>query len=377
MARALADLKAAPAQPISTGMRRAIARLAAPRGPSARLFAKYAAIGLIPVLALGFALAVSIRSEARTRGLDEGVAEARLVRTTAVEPLLTAGRPLSAGITREERADLDRLIRHARPNDILRMRVRDLRGQVVYSDDGSGLRRTRPEDEVLAALRGATVARITHLNADNNDEGATGKPAVEVYQPLTVGGSPRTVGVLELYLPYAPIAADISAGLDRLYVDLAIGLALLYLALFAVAASNSRGLRRQLAVNARQAARLRDDELRYRLLFERNPQPMLAYERGTLRIVAVSNAAARAYGYSVEEFLQMTIFDLVPEDERDPMREFIERELPGPNPGPVLAHPWRHRRKDGTVIDVEVTSDDVVLGERDCRIALCLDVTER
>ena len=334
-------------------------------------------ISLIPVLALGVALAISIRNEARTRGLREGQAQAVLVRRTAVEPLLDSTRPLSDGVDPAERAALDRLIAHAKPRDILRMRVRDLAGQVVYSDDGTGFRHVPPEDEVVDALHGETVAELTHLNADNNDEGSKGPAAVEVYQPLSARGSSRTVGVLELYLPYGPIAADISAGLHGLYVDLAIGLALLYLALFAVTASNSRGLRRQLAVNARQAARLRDDEQRYRLLFERNPQPMLAYDRASLRLVAVSGAAASAYGYTVEEFLEMTLFDLIPHEDRDTIRGYLETDLSGPHPGPVYSHPWRHLRKDGTIFEVEVTSDDVILGERECRIALCLDVTER
>ena len=334
-------------------------------------------ISLIPVLALGVALAISIRNEARTRGLRQGTAEAALVLRTAVEPLLNATRPLSDGIDPAERAALTRLIRHAKPHDILRMRVRDLAGQVVYSDDGTGFRHVRPEDSVIKALDGGTVAGLTHLNADNNDGATSGQAAVEVYQPLTEGKSAPIVGVLELYLPYTPIAADISAGLHGLYVDLAIGLALLYLALFAVTASNSRGLRRQLAVNARQAARLRDDEQRYRLLFERNPQPMLAYDRASLQLVAVSSAAARAYGYTVEEFLQMTLYDLIPEADRDVIRAYLEDELAGPHPGPVFSHAWRHLRKDGTIFEVEVTSDDVILGDRECRIALCLDVTER
>ncbi len=358
-------------------MRRAVSGPSAPRASSARLFAKHAVISLIPVLALGLALAISIRNEARARGVREGRAEAALVRRTAVEPLLDGTHALSAGFSPAERAALDRLIRHAKPRDILRMRIRDLAGQVVYSDDGSGFKHVRPEDEVIGALHGRTTATLTHLNSDNNDRGSRRTAAIEVYQPLTGGHSLRPVGVLELYLPYTPIAADISSGLHGLYVDLAIGLALLYLALFAVTASNSRGLRRQLAVNARQAARLRDDEQRYRLLFERNPQPMLAYERATLRIVAVSSAAAQAYGYSVEEFLEMRLFDIIPAEDRAATQAFIDSDLALPQPGPVLARPWRHRRKDGTVFEVEVTSDDVVLAERQCRIALCLDVTER
>ena len=187
-------------------MARAVRRLSGLHRPTVRLFAKYAVISLIPVLALGVALAISIRNEARTRGLRQGTAEALLVRRTAVEPLLDATRPLSGGIDPAEKAALDRLILHAKPRDILRMRVRDLAGQVVYSDDGTGFRHVRPEDEVVEALHGETVAMLTHLNADNNDNGSLGKPAVEVYQPLIARGSSRPVGVLELYLPYTPIA---------------------------------------------------------------------------------------------------------------------------------------------------------------------------
>ncbi|MGD0980874.1 MAG: hypothetical protein ABR946_05255, partial [Solirubrobacteraceae bacterium] len=52
-----------------------------------------------------------------------------------------------------------------------------------------------------------------------------------------------------------------------------------------------RDLRRQLALNVAQAEQLRVSEREARLLFEQNPQPMIAYDRATLQIVAVSNAA--------------------------------------------------------------------------------------
>jgi PAS domain S-box-containing protein len=115
---------------------------------------------------------------------------------------------------------------------------------------------------------------------------------------------------------------------------------------------------------------LEASERQYRLLFESNPQPMFAYERDTLRIVAASNAAVAAYGYSCEELRAMSLNDLVPPG--DP-----ERVAVLPRSGFGDATQARHRRKDGTVIDVEITSDDVVIGGRECRIALCVDVTER
>jgi hypothetical protein len=135
-----------------------------------RLFAFYAAVSLVPVLVLGIVLAASLRAEARQRGLTEGRAEASLVARTAVEPLLD-GRPLTLGLGATEKAALRRLTTRAiGEGDLLRMRVRDASGRVVFSDDGSGLT-ARPDDEALAAGRGEVVAHLTRLNSDTNDTG--------------------------------------------------------------------------------------------------------------------------------------------------------------------------------------------------------------
>ena len=355
-------------------MRRAALPASRARRSTARLFAKYALIGLIPVLALGIALAITLRGEAQARGLSQARDEALLISHTAIEPLLS-GRPLSAGLSGSERRALTALVARARPGDVLRLRLHDLAGNVVWSDDGTGFH-SAPEDEAKDAARGILRSRLTHLNTDANDRGKVGVASVEVYQQLVAGHPAHPVGVLEMYLPYGPIAADVGASLDRLYVDLAVGLALLYLALFAITASVSRGLRRQLALNADQEERLRSSEERYRLLFERNPQPMMAFERTTLRMVAVSNSAARTYGYTPEEFVNLTLLDIVPEDDQEQTVNFIQKTL-AQRTGPIVGIARRHRYKDGTIIDVEITSDDIVLGGRDCRIALCLDVTER
>ena|SRR5665213_318850 len=62
------------------------------------------------------------------------------------------------------------------------------------------------------------------------------------------------LGVLEVYLPYAPIDADVTSGLRGLYRDLGIGLGLLYMILFAISASVGRRLRRESLRNAYLAA---------------------------------------------------------------------------------------------------------------------------
>lgn len=246
---------------------------ATPRS-TGRLFAIYAAISLLPVLVLGIVLAASLGGEARERGLSEGRAQATLVARTAVEPLLD-GRPLSLGLSATERTALQRLTTRAiGEQDLLRLRVRNLAGRVVFSDDGTGFA-AKPDDEALDASRGEVVAQLTHLNSDNNAGGSQGVASVEVYEPLRAGVPTRRVGVLELYLPYAPISRDVTAGLHGLYLDLAVGLTVMYLALFAITASVSRGLRREAAINAFMAEHDTLTDLPNRTLFHRRADKVL------------------------------------------------------------------------------------------------------
>jgi PAS domain S-box-containing protein len=118
---------------------------------------------------------------------------------------------------------------------------------------------------------------------------------------------------------------------------------------------------------------LRKSEMQYRLLFESNPQPMWVYDLSTLRFLAVNDAAIRHYGYSRAECLDMTIVDIRPEDDADLLRHYIAAG----NPELDHAGEWRHRRKDGTVINVEITSNRVNFAGRAAEFVLANDITER
>jgi PAS domain S-box-containing protein len=123
---------------------------------------------------------------------------------------------------------------------------------------------------------------------------------------------------------------------------------------------------------------LRASERQHRLLFEHNPQPMWVYDHETLRIVAVSNAAVARYGYSREEFLTMTAADLRPPEDVPAFLAYLAAVNGRHREGfATTKGAWRHRFKDGTIIDVEVTSDNLVLDGRACRIVLSHDITER
>jgi two-component system cell cycle sensor histidine kinase/response regulator CckA len=101
---------------------------------------------------------------------------------------------------------------------------------------------------------------------------------------------------------------------------------------------------------------LRAAEARYRLLFNQGPLPELLYDAENLRLLAVNDAAAGLYGYSREELSEMTFADL---------RGSRDVGTPG------VAH---HRRKDGTSVDVECTTRDVILEDHPCRLSVCRQI---
>ena len=91
---------------------------------------------LIPVVLLGVALSLGIRGSAAERGLSEARTESVLVAQTAVEPHLD-GSPLAEGLTARERRVMRRLVdRAVASGHLLRLRLRDQDGHVVYADDG-------------------------------------------------------------------------------------------------------------------------------------------------------------------------------------------------------------------------------------------------
>ena len=117
---------------------------------------------------------------------------------------------------------------------------------------------------------------------------------------------------------------------------------------------------------------LRESEHRYRTLFDCNPLPMWVYDVDTLRFVGVNDEAVRNYGYSREEFESMSILDVRPHEEADAVRALVP-QLPE-RVGPAI---FRHKKKDGTLIDVDVSSFEFVSGGRKRRLVIGRDITEK
>jgi two-component system, cell cycle sensor histidine kinase and response regulator CckA len=134
---------------------------------------------------------------------------------------------------------------------------------------------------------------------------------------------------------------------------------------------------RELLERQRAEASVRASERDYRLLFENNPNPMWVFDVETLRFLAVNDAAVRNYGYSPEEFLGMTIEDIRPMEELAQLRAIVAptdlSDRDALNPAGI----WQHLRKDGSIVDVEVTSHTHEFDGRAARVVLALDVSER
>lgn len=132
-----------------------------------------------------------------------------------------------------------------------------------------------------------------------------------------------------------------------------------------------------LAANATQRremdAGLRLSEQRYRELFEYNPQPTWVFDYETLRFLAVNQAAVDHYGYSRKEFLDMSIMDIRPPEDIPDAREAATRAQAGLH----TRKEWRHRKRDGSVISVEVALHNLIFDGRPAAIVLSTDITER
>jgi PAS domain S-box-containing protein len=128
-------------------------------------------------------------------------------------------------------------------------------------------------------------------------------------------------------------------------------------------------------ITARKNAELelRFSEERYRKLFELNPQPAWIYDRETLGFLAVNRAAIEKYGYSRNEFLAMTIRDIRPREDVPALLDSIA-SLRNDTAG---WGEWRHLKKDGGTIQVEITSYSLTFDGREADFVIAVDVTEK
>ncbi len=115
------------------------------------------------------------------------------------------------------------------------------------------------------------------------------------------------------------------------------------------------------------------EEAKYKNLFENSPLPMWVLELPSLRFLAVNQTAIDYYGYSREEFLRMTAYDIREEQDRERLSQ-VDRTTPGYY---MSKETWSHIKKDGTKIDVEISAHNFIYEGHQARLIMSLDVTQR
>jgi PAS domain S-box-containing protein len=118
---------------------------------------------------------------------------------------------------------------------------------------------------------------------------------------------------------------------------------------------------------ARSEQALRQREAGFRLMFSSSPLPMWVHDLSDLRILEVNQAATAQYGYSREEFLEMRVGDL-----RPPEASADGRAADGAPEDGV----WRHRRKDGSVLEARILAHTLTFRGRRAALVVAEDVTE-
>jgi len=130
-------------------------------------------------------------------------------------------------------------------------------------------------------------------------------------------------------------------------------------------------LQHEIALRMQGEAELLKSKEQYRFLFEENPQPMWIFDLNSFQFLAFNRATLRHYGFTGEEFRALTAKDLYPAEDLEAFLvdcaktklEVQRRET------------WRHCKKDGTLIDVELTTQDMIYTGCPARLMLANDVT--
>lgn len=116
---------------------------------------------------------------------------------------------------------------------------------------------------------------------------------------------------------------------------------------------------------------IKESENKFRLLFEDNPQPMMVHDIQTSKFIEVNHAAIEHYGYSRDEFLNMSIEDIRATGETPDKIQFNNNLIDSDS------KEWRHVKKNGQIIDVEIYSRKTNFNGRDSLHLLIQDITTR
>ncbi len=132
-------------------------------------------------------------------------------------------------------------------------------------------------------------------------------------------------------------------------------------------------LRKAFSKQRQQVQKSIDQDAKILNFFAHHPQPMWIYDLATLAFLDVNQAAIKEYGYSRAEFLAMTLKDIRPAHEIPR----LEKVLSGERSPLESSGMWLHRRKNGSLLNVDIVSHQMQYKDYKAVLVLITNVTER
>ncbi|MCW2705170.1 MAG: putative signaling protein [Blastococcus sp.] len=219
------------------------------------MLARFGAISLLLTLAVGLVLSSVLSSAISERAREQAEWTVIVTVRLGLQPQLTP-EDLANGFDAERLAGVERAIKAAAGNlqaggrqlddlDPVELTIYNRDRTIVYSGEHESIGTTSTSEELDAVLNGEVVSGFSSSAGDGEGSENGTRQLLEVYVPIQYEGSDSPDGAMELYLPYAPVAAAVSADVRTLTITLVVGLAVFYGVLFRFIASASRRLQRQ------------------------------------------------------------------------------------------------------------------------------------
>jgi signal transduction histidine kinase len=230
--------------------------------PESRLIIRFGLVALLPVIGLGVALGFEVNAEIHQHDVVAAANSADLMTRVGVQPLLSRA-DMAGGLSPDRITEVDQsLAREEIGKSATRIKVWNVHGMVIYSDNASLIGKSFPIDADLAsALAGTTNSGITSGHESENAGDELPGPLIQVYVPLIFAGDSRPSGAFEVYVPYVPVQASIDRESNQLYWMLGIGLGIFYALMLPIFIFAERWRRHSVAVSASELGeRLRGDE---------------------------------------------------------------------------------------------------------------------
>lgn len=118
---------------------------------------------------------------------------------------------------------------------------------------------------------------------------------------------------------------------------------------------------------------LRERDERYRSVVKQSAEGILLVDVDSKRVLEANVAYQNLLGYAPEEILRLTLYDLVPYSQEAMdcyVRQVLEKKS-------YISGERRHRRKDGSLVDVEVSANAISYGGKEAMSIIVRDITER